>query len=138
MDEFLSAFLENLAVELLPVVVVFALAYLGKAFVQLWSEFKFNAPDAANSLERAAEMAVRAAEQAGAANIIDDKKAYALEVAEKWLALRGLRIDLDLIAAAIEAAVKTEFNQDKEPRTLTGFVDGELNGRLDRSLGAGN
>jgi len=64
-------------------------------------------------LEEAAVFAVMAAEQAGAAELIKDKKVYAFDIAERWLELRGIKIDLDLIDAAIEAAVYEKFNAGK-------------------------
>ena len=68
------------------------------------------------------KVAVRAAEQAGAAGLIHDKRAYAFNVAEKWLKARGVTLDIDLIYAAIEAAVYKEFNESKaeKPRTTAG------------------
>jgi hypothetical protein len=48
------------------------------------------------------------------AGYVEDKKTYALHIAERWLAAKGLRIDLELIDAAIEAAVWEELNKDRE------------------------
>jgi hypothetical protein len=48
---------------------------------------------------------VDAAEQAGLANIITDKKNYAINAAEKMLEEKGLYVDLDVIDAQIEAAL---------------------------------
>jgi nickel-dependent lactate racemase len=61
-------------------------------------------------LVRAAEFAVRAAEQSGLSALIADtgkaKKQFAMETAEKWLQSVGFgHIDLDRIDEAIEGAV---------------------------------
>ena len=52
------------------------------------------------------------------AGLITDKKLYALSFAQKWLASRGVTIDLTALDAAIEAAVWAEFNKDKAANTL--------------------
>ena len=70
-------------------------------------------PDLTYEVMKVTRLAIAAAEQAGAANLINDKKKYALNIAEKWLSDAGIKIDLDLISAAIEAAVFAEFNRDK-------------------------
>lgn len=57
-----------------------------------------------------ARMAVLAAEQLGITGAIDDKKSYAITVAERMLAERGIKVDLDALDAAIEAAVAEELN----------------------------
>jgi hypothetical protein len=62
-------------------------------------------------LEWAAAIAVKAAEQAGGVELAEEKKAYAIKFVEDWLASMGLNIDLDLVDAAIEAAVFSEFNK---------------------------
>ena len=85
-----------------------ATALTGWALAQMrlaWGKFEATKPEIAYYLEAAAQFAVAAAEQMGLAELIDDKKSYALQIAEDWLALKGLKIDLHLLEAAIEAAV---------------------------------
>ena len=70
-------------------------------------------------LEAAAKFAVKAAEQAHLGEQIaeqyENKKAYALDMAERWLEAQGITgVDLDLLAAAIEKAVLEEFNPPLE------------------------
>ena len=65
-------------------------------------------------LDEAVRVAVLAAEQANLAGFIEDKKVYAMDVAEKWLAERGFKIDLGVLADRIEAAVMEEFNKSKQ------------------------
>ncbi len=66
-------------------------------------------PELTAYLTECATFAVRAAEQSALAGLIENKKQYALEVGEKWLATKGIIIDLHLLEAAIEKAVLDEF-----------------------------
>jgi biotin operon repressor len=63
-------------------------------------------------------MVVDAAEQAGINTIIEDKKKYALDLAEKFLAAQGIVVDLDIVAAAIEAAVKAMKDDGLDRQSL--------------------
>ena len=70
-------------------------------------------PTIGDFVERAATFAVQAAEQSGLANLIQDKKNYAIEVAQKWLQAQGIKgVDLKLLDAAIEQAVGDLFPHD--------------------------
>ena len=66
-------------------------------------------PELTEWLADCAEFAVKAAEQSSLSGLILDKKQYALQVGEKWLATKGIIIDLHLLEAAIEKAVLDEF-----------------------------
>ena len=114
--------LENLLIYFLPILASALLAYLYAQFRLAWAKFKAIKPDVAWMLEQAAAMAVKAAEQAGAAGYIHDKKLYALMVASKWLKANGVPLDMDLIDAAIEAAVFEELNRERKLPAGTGFV----------------
>lgn len=63
------------------------------------------------TLMAVASMAVMAAEQAGLAGLVSDKKAAAIDFAEALLADRGMTVDLNALDAAIEAAVADELNR---------------------------
>lgn len=112
-QDFISRMVENLALEFLPVLAMFAVGYLVNIGGQLWNAYRADKPYAANAIESAAFMAVKAAEQAGAAGFIQNKKQYALEAANAMLKANGLKIDIALIAAAVEAAVYEQFNKDR-------------------------
>lgn len=109
----LSAVLQGLLEFLLPIVAVAIISVLVSWAKLLWAKAKSWNPDTTDLLEEAAKVAVTAAEQAGAAKLIESKKEYAFDIAERWLELRGVHIDLDLIDAAIEAAVYEKFNAGK-------------------------
>ena len=125
--------LANQALELLlrllmPVLVGFVVAWGTGLYLKgkAWLETKVSAEIAAQ-LYNAARIAVFAAEQSGLAGLIvntaTSKKAYAVGVAEQWLAARKINLDLDIIANAIEAAVREEFGWLKtigSPPVLTG------------------
>ena len=113
MDEFWMKLIQNLLLAFLPILASLAAGALFAWLRKTWAEFKAAKPDVAWILEQAAAMAVQAAEQAGAAGFIKDKKEYALGIAQLYLDSKGLKIDLALLDAAIEAAVFAEFNKNK-------------------------
>ncbi|MEN6622180.1 MAG: phage holin, LLH family [Smithella sp.] len=109
----LSAVLQSLLEFLLPIVVVAIISALVSWARFLWAKAKSWNSDATDLLEEAAKVAVIAAEQAGAAKLIDDKKVYAMDIAERWLEQHGIHLDIELISAAVEAAVYRQFNYQK-------------------------
>lgn len=103
---FLSAFLQNV---LMSVGVLALTSLIGVAFAmikKLWAEAKAAQPDLMAQIERIAMLVVDAAEQAGVDEIIEDKLKYATDLAEKYLAIQGIVVDLDIVIAEIRAAVK--------------------------------
>ena len=100
-----SELLQKILEAILPIL---ATALTGWALAQArlaWGKFAETKPDVAHFLAQAAAFGVGAAEQMGLAELIDDKKSYALQIAEDWLALKGIKVDLHLLDAAIEKAV---------------------------------
>jgi hypothetical protein len=119
----LSKVLEAILIAILPPLAVALVGLVVSLVRKWWIEAKLYAPTVTSLLEEAVKLAVRAAEQAGAAELIKDKKQYAIEIAEKWLEARGLTVDIDLLDAAIEAAVLTLFNKPKAKTNLERWVD---------------
>jgi len=109
----LSAVLQGLLEFLLPIAVVAIISAIVSWARLVWERAKSWNGDATDLLEEAARVAVTAAEQAGAAKLISDKKAYAMDIAERWLEQHGIRLDIELIDAAVEAAVYRQFNAEK-------------------------
>lgn len=111
----LSKVIEAILIAILPplavVIVSAAVAYAKK----LWGDLKLRYPSVTDLVEQAAVFAVQAAEQAGAAELIKDKKEYAILIAEAWLEANHITTDIDLIEAAIEKAVLELFNSNDEP-----------------------
>jgi hypothetical protein len=107
--------LETVILVLVPILIPALVAYLLAQARKAWAQAKEAQPDLTYYLEQAASFAVAAAEQLKLAGIINDKKAYALQIAEEYLVAKDVTIDLHLIDAAIEAAVWQELNQAKLP-----------------------
>jgi hypothetical protein len=101
----LSNVLEAVLILVLPAVAVAITRWLWAQASIIWHTIEQSRPGLADVLAQVSAFAVAAAEQAGIGGLIDDKKKYALEIAEKWLAENNITIDLELVSAAIEVAV---------------------------------
>ena len=107
--DFLNLFLQAV----LPVLAAALAGWLYSQARLAWQKFQNARPDTADAIQWAAEIAVRAAEQANMGGLIDDKKHYALQFAQRWLELKKIPIDLEALDGAIEAAVWSEINADQ-------------------------
>jgi len=107
--DFLNLFLQAV----LPVLAAALAGWLYSQARLAWQKFQNARPDTADAIQWAAEIAVRAAEQANMGGLIDDKKHYALQFAQRWLKLKKIPIDLEALDGAIEAAVWSEINADQ-------------------------
>lgn len=114
-NDVLSAFAQQLLLYVLPFLAVPLTIWTVAKARLAWAEFKLAQPDAADYVESFARMAVLAAEKAQLPAWAEGKRDYAFAIVEKMLAAKGLAIDIDVIYAAIEAAVLDQFNRDKEP-----------------------
>ena len=111
----LSKVIEAILIAILPPLVAF-LVSVGLAYAKrVWGDLKQRYPSVTDLVEQAAVFAVQAAEQAGAAELIKDKKQYAIQIAEAWLEANHITTDIDLIDAAIEKAVLELFNSGEKP-----------------------
>jgi hypothetical protein len=119
----LSKVLEAVLIAVLPPLAVGLVGLVVALFRKWWIQAKEYAPQVTDLLEEAAKMAVRAAEQAGIAQLIEDKKQYAIQIVELWLEARHVSVDIDLIDAAIEAAVLKEFNKPETRSATERFLD---------------
>jgi len=109
----LSKVLEAILIAILPPLAVALVSFVVAKAKDVWERAKQWNPTVTQYLEQAAVFAVQAAEQAGAAALIEDKKQYAIQIAEAWLAANHITTDIDLIDAAIEKAVLELFNSDE-------------------------
>lgn len=107
--DFLNLFLQAV----LPVLAAALAGWLYSQARLAWQKFQNARPDTADAIQWAAEIAVRAAEQANMGGLIDDKKHYALQFAQRWLELKKIPIDVEALDGAIEAAVWSEINADQ-------------------------
>ena len=119
----LSAVLQSLLEFLLPIVAVAIISALVSWAKLLWAKAKTWNSSATDLLEQAALVAVTAAEQAGLADLTKNKREYAFNVAQDWLKARGIKLDTELIYAAIEAAVWKEFNSPEAARAVKCRMD---------------
>lgn len=101
----LAAVVQAVLIVVLPILAVYLRNLLTAQMKLAEAKITEYSPDLAYELKFIAEIAVEAAEQTGAKQLIDNKKEYAIEIAEKWLETKGFAIDIDLIDAAIEQAV---------------------------------
>jgi len=125
----LSKVIEAILIAILPPLAVVLVSVVLAHAKRVWGDLKQCYPSVTDLVEQAAVFAVQAAEQAGAAELIEDKKAYAIQIAEAWLAANHITTDIDLIDAAIERAVLELFNRDEEkPAVYTGPVTKDESG----------
>jgi len=115
----LSKVIEAILIAILPPLAVVLVSVVLAHAKRVWGDLKQCYPSVTDLVEQAAVFAVQAAEQAGAAELIKDKKQYAIQIAEAWLVANHITTDIDLIGAAIEKAVLELFNSDDE--TPTGY-----------------
>lgn len=109
----ISQVLQAVLIVILPPIAVFVVKFLQAKAKVLWEEAKALSPTITQLIEQAAHFAVIASEQAGAAELIQDKKAYAMKVAGEWLLEHKIDINLVLVSAAIEKAVLEYFHPDR-------------------------
>ena len=116
MNEFvnvLQEFVMGLLLAALPVLAAYAIKALKAWGDKLLSDLENSKPSIYWALQEAAAIAVRAAEKMEFSKFIDDKKAYAFEIAQLFLDNEGWdEIDVELIEAAIEAEVLEQFPKD--------------------------
>ena len=107
MQEALNVFLIAVAPAVAGFLAVLAVSVLNL----LKAELEQRKPKLAQVLGIAVNLAVKAAEQMGAAGYIEDKKQYAFEIAHEYLSDHGWdEISVEIIEAAIESAVLSKFN----------------------------
>lgn len=98
----------------LPALVVALIAAVVGFARKEWALFKAAQPGLAEKVAFYTRIAVQAAEQAGLAGLVKDKKEYAINIVILWMAQIGLNgIDVELIAAEVERQVR-EMNLNNE------------------------
>jgi len=126
-QEFLSVVLPVLFSALAGLVVV----YVKKGIDQIKANVS---EDLWWALEQAAASAVKAAEQVGLQEESTDKLSYAVDYATGWLKMRGYKIDLALIEAAIEAAVWEELNKTNPYKNESLFAEQFLKNNIEDDI----
>lgn len=108
---FLNTFLEEFLKIVLPVLATLLAGLAIQGVRWLEEKIKSERPDIYMTLSWLASAAVKSAEQAGAAGLIEDKKKYALDLIQKRLVEYGITVDISEIEAEIEKAVFEEINK---------------------------
>ena len=110
LQDFGLQLLQGVLIAAVPIVVGFVAQWL-RSQVAL-QKAKLSAQQI-SIINQIVSIAINAAEQLGLAEAIDDRKDYALAYAQEYLNLHNIKLDINLISVAIEAAVLSEFNWDK-------------------------
>ena len=107
-------FLQGLLNYLVPLLAAQIAVLLGALVVKAVNEIKAKlTADQLIILDTAVKIGIQAAEQLDLAGAIQDKKAEALKIAQNYLSVHGVKIDLSVLDSAIEAAVYEAFNVGK-------------------------
>ena len=114
MEQFYSTFVQNLVNGLGVTALVAFIGVCYSLIKKFLADAKAKNPDLFAQIAEIAKMVVDAAEEAGASQIIEDKEKWAIDLAEKFLAAQGIKIDLSIMVAAIKAAVKNMRDEGKE------------------------
>ncbi len=109
--ELISKALQAVLEAALPILVVAGASWLIGKTLEVFRKLKDTNPNLYEILKAVSERAVLAAEQVYKSGQGEEKKQYALNTAEQYLKAKGIKLDLDVIDAYIEAAVM-EMNLD--------------------------
>lgn len=85
-----------------------------KVFSTWWSDWKTKKYWEADALENIARTAVRYAEQTGATKAGQEKLGEAMDYAQAWLKIRGIKVDLFVLRGMIEAKVHETLNSGND------------------------
>ena len=104
--ELLSKILQAVLEAALPILAAAVAGWaVGKA-IEIFKKIRDKNPELYEILKVVCREAVTAAEQVYGGEHGREKLQYAINVVEKYLAAKGIKLDLDIIVAYIEAAVK--------------------------------
>lgn len=108
--DFLSLLAQGLLIVALPIVIAAGIQHLRVMTNRLGQERQ-------QTIDRAVSIAVQFAERAGLIEklIGPEKRRRAIEIAQGFLAERGVKIDLDMLITLIEAEVQKQFHSPALP-----------------------
>lgn len=110
--EVFSKFAETVLIGILPVLAALVAAWLAQKIKEVRRRIAVESPEIDYWLDIATHLAVKAAEQSELAGYVGEKKDWAVSEAVRYLDSIGIKLDLETIEMAIEAAVWDEFNKD--------------------------
>jgi hypothetical protein len=112
LNPYLSMFLQEFLKIVLPVLAVALAGLVVQGIRWLEAKIKEARPDIYETLAWLADAAVKSAEQAKVAGLVEDKKNYAVDFVQRRLATYGINLDVKEIEAEVEKAV-LELGQTK-------------------------
>ncbi len=125
LTDFLSLLAQGLLIVALPIVIAAAIQNLRAMTSRLGQERQ-------QTIDRIVSIAVQFAERAGLLEqlIGPEKRKRAIEIAERFLAERGVKIDLDTLVTLIEAEVQKQFHSPTSPvdsaQACQSLIDGAV------------
>ncbi|MBN1312107.1 MAG: hypothetical protein JXB30_11875 [Anaerolineae bacterium] len=131
--DFLSLLAQALLVIALPIVIAAGIQHLRVMTKQLRSQMD---QERQQAIDRAVSIAVQLAERAGLVEklISSEKRKHAIELAEEFLAERGVTLDLDKLVTLIEAEVQKQFHSPTPPadtpQARQELIDGAVNSAI--------
>jgi hypothetical protein len=110
LTDFLSLLAQGLLIVALPIVIAAAIQHLRAMTSRLGQERQ-------QAIDRAVSIAVHFAERAGLLEklIGPEKRKRAIEIAQNFLAERGVKIDLNMLITLIEAEVQKQYHNPTPP-----------------------
>lgn len=120
MSDILSKSLQIVLEIALPVLAASAAGWMFGKFIEIMKKIRDKNPELYEILSVVSAKAVEAAEQIFGGGKGEEKKKYAINVITKYLKAKGINLDLDIIAAYIEAAVK-DMNEGKKLPSVDHF-----------------
>lgn len=112
--ELLSKILQILLETALPILISAGAGWMIGKCIEIFKKVKDKNPELYEILNVVSRKAVEAAEQIFGGEKGEEKKKYAINVIEKYLAAKGITLDVDVIVMYIESAVKDLKNNGGE------------------------
>lgn len=104
--EIVNKILQVLLEAALPILVAAGAGWMVGKCIEIFKKLRDKNPELYEILVVISAKAVEAAEQIFGGGKGEKKKEYALKIVEKYLAAKGIKLDLEIISAYIESAVK--------------------------------
>ena len=110
-NDFLALLAQGLLIIAIPVVIVFLFQWLRQKEAEVRAHLTAQQQQ---FIDRAINLAVRAAEQAGLSNQLagggQAKKAYAVKAVQDYLDRLGIKLDVNMLTTLVEAEVNKQFS----------------------------
>ena len=104
--ELVNKILQIILETALPILVASGAGWMVGKCIEIFKKVRDKNPELYEILVVVSRKAVEAAEQIFGGGKGEEKKKYAITIIEKYLAAKGIHLDVDVIIAYIESAVK--------------------------------